>query len=105
MMVIYPSPLKLDPLMLWLTGGPGCSSLTASFYESGPVSFDYENYSGGLPSLHLNPFSWTQSLNIIYLDAPVGNGSSYSTTQENYHSDDIKSAWQTYQFLYKISKI
>ncbi|KDP35359.1 hypothetical protein JCGZ_10343 [Jatropha curcas] len=91
----------LDPLMLWLTGGPGCSVLYALFYENGPLAFDYLNYNGSLPSLLLNPFAWTQRINIIYVDAPVGTGFSYSTTQENYYVDDIKSAAQTYEFLRK----
>ncbi|KAK0572799.1 hypothetical protein LWI29_037499 [Acer saccharum] len=50
----------LDPLMLWLTGGPGCSVLSAFFYENGPVAFDYGNYNGSLPQLHLSPYAWTK---------------------------------------------
>ncbi|GKV00447.1 hypothetical protein SLEP1_g13133 [Rubroshorea leprosula] len=92
---------SLDPLMLWLTGGPGCSVLSAFFYEHGPVAFDYDNYNGSLPSLHLNSMAWTQGLNIIYLDQPVGTGFSYSLTDENYYVNDTKSAAQTYEFLRK----
>lgn len=36
---------------------------------------------------------------MIYVDAPVGTGFSYSTTQEGYYIDDLESASQLYQFL------
>ncbi|KAK9274949.1 hypothetical protein L1049_022206 [Liquidambar formosana] len=90
-----------DPLMLWLTGGPGCSTLLAFFYESGPLAITYADYNGSLPSLHLNPYTWTEGLNIIYLDQPVGTGFSYSTTSEGYATGDIRSAALTYEFLRK----
>lgn len=92
---------RRDPLMLWLTGGPGCSTLSAFMYESGPVKFNSANYTGGIPELILNEYTWTQKLNIIYLDAPVGTGYSYSTTQEGYYTSDTLSAEATYQFLRK----
>ncbi|KAK4775080.1 hypothetical protein SAY86_010015 [Trapa natans] len=90
-----------DPLMLWLTGGPGCSSLLSLFYETGPITFVYDGYNGSLPSIRLNPYTWTKSLSIIYVDAPVGTGFSYSKTQAGYPTGDIMSAKFSYQFLKK----
>ncbi|XP_056160714.1 serine carboxypeptidase-like 2 [Syzygium oleosum] len=92
---------KDDPMMLWLTGGPGCSSLSGLIYEIGPLNFNYDNSSGNRPSFLLNPYSWTKVANIIFLDQPVGTGFSYSTTQEGYHTGDLSSAAETYQFLRK----
>lgn len=43
-----------------------------------------------------------QFFNIIYLDAPVGVGLSYSTTQAGYIVDDYKSTTQIYEFLKKL---
>lgn len=41
---------------------------------------------------------------MLYVDAPVGTGFSYSTTAENYHMDDYKSANEMYEFLRKVKQ-
>ncbi|XP_062176464.1 serine carboxypeptidase-like 18 isoform X2 [Alnus glutinosa] len=93
---------KDDPLVLWLTGGPGCSGLSAILYEIGPLSFNYANSSGNKPTLLLNPYSWTKVANIIFLDAPVGTGYSYAESWDGYYnSSDTSSAAQNYEFLRK----
>lgn len=49
-----------DPVVLWLNGGPGCSSFDGFVYEHGPFNFQQGNGSGNLPQLHLNPYSWSK---------------------------------------------
>jgi cathepsin A (carboxypeptidase C) len=63
---------KNDPVVLWLNGGPGCSSLTGLFLELGPSSIDEKI------KLHSNPYSWNSNASIIFLDQPVNVGYSYS---------------------------
>lgn len=72
------SPEKA-PLLLWMTGGPGCSSLIALFEEMGPYHIDPETL-----KLSLNPFSWNSVASIIFVDQPVNTGFSFSES-----SDDI----------------
>ncbi|KAK7401107.1 hypothetical protein VNO78_12421 [Psophocarpus tetragonolobus] len=90
----------MDPLLLWLVGGPGCSALSAFFLENGPLTM-IDNYTGNIPQLELNPYAWTDTLNMIYIDMPVGTGFSYSKTQEGYYSSDTLSVEHTYEFLQK----
>ncbi|KAI7365636.1 Carboxypeptidase Y [Hortaea werneckii] len=65
---------KNDPIVLWLNGGPGCSSLTGLFMELGPsgvtknIGLDY------------NPSSWNANASVIFLDQPVNVGYSYSSS-------------------------
>ncbi|KAH7571343.1 hypothetical protein JRO89_XS04G0026700 [Xanthoceras sorbifolium] len=49
-----------DPLVLWLNGGPGCSSMDGFIYEHGPFNFAKEK--SQTPTLHLNPYSWSKWL-------------------------------------------
>lgn len=63
---------KNDPVVLWLNGGPGCSSLTGLFLELGPASID-KNL-----KLHNNPYAWNNNASVIFLDQPVNVGYSYS---------------------------
>lgn len=63
---------KNDPVVLWLNGGPGCSSATGLFFELGPSSIN-----ATLQPVH-NPYSWTNNASVIFLDQPVGVGYSYT---------------------------
>ncbi|XP_031125297.1 serine carboxypeptidase-like 13 [Ipomoea triloba] len=90
-----------DPLFLWISGGPGCSSWFGVVYDIGPLSVDAVDYNGSLPTLSLNPFSWTKVANFIFLDLPVGTGFSYATTPQANSSDSLQAANHGYQFIQK----
>ncbi|KAL8491135.1 hypothetical protein ACS0TY_022968 [Phlomoides rotata] len=90
-----------DPLLIWLTGGPGCSGFSSLVYENGPIIFDYANFNGTIPTLVSNPYSWTKVANIIYLDQPAATGFSYVKTSEAYKSNDTFAGMTIYEFLKK----
>ncbi|XP_050881724.1 serine carboxypeptidase-like 45 isoform X2 [Lathyrus oleraceus] len=66
------------PVVLWLNGGPGCSSVGAgAFVEHGP----FKPTKSGLIK---NDYSWNKEANMLYLESPVGVGFSYSTNESFY---------------------
>ncbi|CAN0873327.1 Serine carboxypeptidase-like 18 [Linum grandiflorum] len=92
---------ETDPLMLWLTGGPGCSALSGLFHEIGPLHFRLVEYNGSLPTLKLNPYAWTQAASIIFVDLPVLTGFSYAKTDVASLSSDKIEIHQAIEFLNK----
>ncbi|KAH0927550.1 hypothetical protein HID58_019806 [Brassica napus] len=91
-----------DPILLWLSGGPGCSSISGLLYENGPMTVKLEVYNGTVPSLVSTTYSWTKISSIIYLDQPVGTGFSYSKTQKLASKpSDLGEAKRIHEFLHK----
>jgi len=60
------------PFVVWLTGGPGCSSTLALLTENGPCSVNDDG-----ATTTVNPYSWTEAANVLWLDQPAGVGFSY----------------------------
>ncbi|KAA8911273.1 hypothetical protein TRICI_003853 [Trichomonascus ciferrii] len=81
---------KNDPVILWLNGGPGCSSLTGLFFELGPASINSD-----AEPVH-NPYSWNNNASVIFLDQPVNTGYSYSSGSV---SDTVTAGQDVYAFL------
>lgn len=71
-----------DPLVLWLNGGPGCSSLLGLLTELGPFAINSDG------QVIENPFAWNKKANIIFMESPAGVGFSYAVDGSVVADDD-----------------
>jgi carboxypeptidase C (cathepsin A) len=79
-----------DPLVMWLTGGPGCSSELALFTENGPCKVN----AAGTDTI-TNKYSWNNNANLLYVDQPAGTGFSKGSFDHN----ETQVAEDMYEFL------
>ena len=63
------------PVVLWLNGGPGSSSVCGMLMEAGPLLLDKHG------ALLANPYAWTSAANFLVLESPAGVGHSYCKEQ------------------------
>ncbi|EYU44197.1 hypothetical protein ABFS82_08G031000 [Erythranthe guttata] len=84
------------PLVVWLNGGPGCSSVAyGASEEIGP--FKISKTSSGL---YLNKFSWNILANLLFLETPAGVGFSYSNRSSDlFDTGDRRTAKDSLEFL------
>ncbi|KAL7156770.1 hypothetical protein ABFS83_02G031300 [Erythranthe nasuta] len=83
------------PLVLWLNGGPGCSSLGAgAMTELGPFRVNPDG-----KTLWLNKNAWNNEANVIFLESPAGVGFSYSNRSSDYITGDKQTAADAYTFV------
>lgn len=87
-------------IVLWLNGGPGCSSIGGGFLsELGP----FYAAQGGT-TLKENKFSWHKAASIIFLESPAFVGFSYSKRPEDAIVGDARTAKDTHTFLVNFFK-
>ena len=60
------------PLSIWLNGGPGTSSMVGLLSENGPCMVNDDSN-----STYLNPWSWNNEVNMLYIDQPNQVGFSW----------------------------
>ncbi|KAL4883328.1 Alpha/Beta hydrolase protein [Aspergillus karnatakaensis] len=60
------------PLSIWMNGGPGSSSMIGLMQENGPCRVNIDSN-----STELNPWSWNNHVNMLYIDQPNQVGFSY----------------------------
>ncbi|KAH9108518.1 hypothetical protein LEN26_009137 [Aphanomyces euteiches] len=81
-----------DPLVLWLNGGPGCSSLGGFFTELGPFVVESDL------SVKRNPYAWNRKANVLFLESPAGVGFSQPRLNDTDYNDEFTMD-RVYEFL------
>jgi len=82
-----------DPLLIWLNGGPGCSSEMGALFENGPYRVGTDG------ELEANPSSWTNVANVLYVDQPFGTGFSSTRDPRDYARSEAMVARDFVSFL------
>lgn len=79
----------VDEVTIWVNGGPGCSSLEGFFQENGLIQWTWGQFD---PTI--NPYSWVNLTNMLWVEQPVGTGFSIgtptATSEEDIAADFVK---------------
>ncbi|GAB4828774.1 Serine carboxypeptidase-like 50 [Ancistrocladus abbreviatus] len=87
------SHLNQTPLVIWLQGGPGCSSMLGNFYELGPWRVHPSNES---IELERNKGAWNRIFGLVFLDNPIGTGFSIAASPKEIPRDQYGVASHLY---------
>jgi carboxypeptidase D len=82
------NPLAGNEIVIWLNGGPGCSSLNGFFQENGPVT-----WASGTYRPVRSQYAWSKLSNVVWIDQPISTG--FSTGNATATNEDVVAA----QFL------
>ncbi|KAJ8710981.1 hypothetical protein PYW07_008223 [Mythimna separata] len=83
---------KNAPVIVWLQGGPGATSLYGLFTENGPIRVRRDKF-------ERRKYNWALSHHVIYIDNPVGTGFSFTNDSRGYCTDETQVGEQLYTTL------
>uniref|UniRef100_A0A0A9XBU1 Venom serine carboxypeptidase n=1 Tax=Lygus hesperus TaxID=30085 RepID=A0A0A9XBU1_LYGHE len=87
------------PVILWLNGGPGASSLFGAFGELGPYKL------GPDADLSRNKHSWIKFAHMLFIDNPVGTGFSFTRSKDGYSTNQTHYGHNLYETLVQFFKL
>ncbi|KXN92916.1 Carboxypeptidase S1 [Leucoagaricus sp. SymC.cos] len=87
------------PLALWFNGGPGSSSMIGLLQELGPCRITNDSR-----SVTLNPFSWNNKANLLFIDQPVGVGFSHGDLKVGTSQAAAADVWSFMQIFFADSR-
>ncbi|KAH8897494.1 serine carboxypeptidase 1 [Thozetella sp. PMI_491] len=77
-----PNPASENEIVIWLNGGPGCSSLEGFLQENGPFVWQYGTFAPVA-----NPWGWHHLTNMLWVEQPIGTGFSVGTVTAQNEED------------------
>jgi carboxypeptidase D len=89
-----PAAQENKEILIYLTGGPGCSSIGELLQLNGPISWQ-----PGTFQPVQNKWSWHRLTNVVWIDQPVGTGFSQGTPTATSQADvvqDFLGFWQNF---------
>ncbi|GKU06761.1 carboxypeptidase y a [Fusarium langsethiae] len=90
---------QTDPLLLWMSGGPGAAGEMGLFMGSGPCVVNRDGN-----STRCQRYSWTDHANVVYIDQPVGVGFSKITDRDDIAVNLKQGARDVHSFLSTFSQ-
>lgn len=91
--LLYPPTIvkkgEKNPILIWLSGGPGCASTMAMLYENGPNMYNPKD-----KKFEKNPYSWSQNAHMLFIDQPIGTGFGHGKIDNMAQTeDDVRAAF------------
>lgn len=83
-----------DPIVIWINGGPGASSMLGLFNEIGPCSYESD-----ANETTPNPWAWNRNASLLFIDQPAGVGFSSVAEGGRLPATDIDGAEDFQVFL------
>ncbi|ODQ45989.1 hypothetical protein PICMEDRAFT_73467 [Pichia membranifaciens NRRL Y-2026] len=89
---------RTRPLIIWLNGGPGCSSMDGALMEVGPLRVHNKT------SVIWNE-GWLNVGDLVFIDQPLGTGFSSRNSGDNYDTNLQESSSHLFTFVEKYFEI
>jgi carboxypeptidase D len=92
----------VDEITIWFNGGPGCSSLEGFFQENGLFIWSW-----GMYEPEINPYSWVNLTNMLWVEQPVSTGFSIGEVRAKNEEDiaiDFADFFLNFQNIFGIKK-